>query len=749
MNLYRRHKVTITHIFVSLSFTIIGWIISQRTLCSSIQENKKTCMNSIFGSRRSGSSMINTESLERKLVLVAVMTSAKFVNTRIPVIMDTWFKDIPGKVIFYSSEKTVAKRNIPLVRLKGVTDIYPPQKKSFLMMKHLYDNFGNNYEWFMRVDDDMYIKADKLQNFLSSMDSRNAYFIGQPGMGILSEKGKIGLGPRDNFCMGGPGMIISKTTLQRFVPHISECLLDLRSLHEDVEIGRCIRKFANVSCTWNYEMLHLLYNNPKGTDGFRQELQTEKVARAINLHPIKDAKLFYQVHYTLLNQRLRQNQQRLWEMQRDLARLNYGDMFKENNMQLNSFQCDKCIWTYLTSGSQYSTIDGQPVRSLQAVHREAINTIIDYYTYKLNMDSRKLGRYVDNMSIQNGYTTFKEDTGFLYILDITYKHHRYVKKKSTKLVRKHISVVFPVFSKWHIESMTRLERSRQVNFIVPCYGRHTMLRKFLSSFRDAFFVKGQKTRFVTLTVVASSADTPDVVGILNDAKKELPMKIVWTSNKFNRAKYRTLGADQFSSCDLLFFIDLDMVISEILLERIQQSVVKGIQVYMPIVFSQNEYSFWRLDDENINSSCNDNDMCINEDKGFWRYYGFGMIGIYKSDLDLVGGWDTSIDGWGKEDVYLIEALIKANITVFRPPDPSLVHIYHPKECNKDDLPIDQYKMCIGTQSLTAASYRVAASFARKIITHHFNVNQTKNKTDYYLNLSKVVRLYTNNDSSNG
>ena len=47
---------------------------------------------------------------------------------------------------------------------------------------------------------------------------------------------------------------MSRETLKRVVPHISYCLKNLYSTHEDVEIGRCIRKFANISCTWSYEM---------------------------------------------------------------------------------------------------------------------------------------------------------------------------------------------------------------------------------------------------------------------------------------------------------------------------------------------------------------------------------------------------------------------------------------------------------------------------------------------------------------
>jgi len=49
-------------------------------------------------------------------------------------------------------------------------------------------------------------------------------------------------------------MIMSRETLKRIAPYIEDCLVNLYTAHEDVEIGRCVRKFAGVSCTWNYEV---------------------------------------------------------------------------------------------------------------------------------------------------------------------------------------------------------------------------------------------------------------------------------------------------------------------------------------------------------------------------------------------------------------------------------------------------------------------------------------------------------------
>uniref|UniRef100_A0A8C0KKK3 Hexosyltransferase n=1 Tax=Canis lupus dingo TaxID=286419 RepID=A0A8C0KKK3_CANLU len=54
--------------------------------------------------------------------------------------------------------------------------------------------------------------------------------------------------------MGGPGMIFSREVLRRMVPHIGECLREMYTTHEDVEVGRCVRRFGGTQCVWSYEI---------------------------------------------------------------------------------------------------------------------------------------------------------------------------------------------------------------------------------------------------------------------------------------------------------------------------------------------------------------------------------------------------------------------------------------------------------------------------------------------------------------
>lgn len=95
----------------------------------------------------------------------------------------------------------------------------------------------------------------KTKHYANEFRLRNYIFcVGQAGRGNSEEFGLLSLEFDENFCMGGPGVIMSRETLRRVAPHIPTCLKNLYSTHEDVEVGRCVQKFAGIPCTWNYEV---------------------------------------------------------------------------------------------------------------------------------------------------------------------------------------------------------------------------------------------------------------------------------------------------------------------------------------------------------------------------------------------------------------------------------------------------------------------------------------------------------------
>lgn len=47
------------------------------------------------------------------------------------------------------------------------------------MLHYMYEHFIDKFEWFVRADDDVFIKTEKLEKFLRSIDSNKTQFIGE------------------------------------------------------------------------------------------------------------------------------------------------------------------------------------------------------------------------------------------------------------------------------------------------------------------------------------------------------------------------------------------------------------------------------------------------------------------------------------------------------------------------------------------------------------------------------------------
>ncbi|GFS14991.1 chondroitin sulfate synthase 1 [Elysia marginata] len=227
---------------------------AHRSLLPGKVDNSNIASNvGVVAGQARASSLSSSHYQKDNFIFVGIMTAKKFIDNRGLASHRTWARTINGRVMFFSSEGSRSGHDVPVVALPNVDDRYPPQKKSFMMLKYMHDHYLDKFEWFMRADDDVFIKGDKLDAFLRGINSSQALFIGQAGTGKAEELGKLSLAPDENFCMGGPGMIFSRETLRRMAPHISFCLRNLYTSHEDVEIGRCVRKFAGIQCTWSYE----------------------------------------------------------------------------------------------------------------------------------------------------------------------------------------------------------------------------------------------------------------------------------------------------------------------------------------------------------------------------------------------------------------------------------------------------------------------------------------------------------------
>lgn len=82
---------------------------------------------------------------------------------------------------------------------------------------------------------------------------------------------------------------------------------------------------------------------------------------------------------------------------------------------------------------------------------------------------------------------------------------------------------------------------------------------------------------------------------------------------------------------------------------------------------------------------------------------FTVLHTFWLSPPLTGGFDVDIKGWGGEDVHLYRKYLHSNLLVVRAPSRGLFHLWHEKSC-ADELPPDQYKMCIQSKAMNEASH---------------------------------------------
>ncbi|XP_052458730.1 chondroitin sulfate synthase 1 [Carassius gibelio] len=704
-------------------------------------------------------------------LFVGVMTAQKYLNNRAVAAYRTWAKTIPGKVEFFSSEGSDTTIPIPIVALQNVDDSYPPQKKSFMMLKYMHDHYLDQFEWFMRADDDVYIKSEKLESFLRSLNSSEAIFLGQTGMGARDELGKLALEPGENFCMGGPGVIMSREVLRRMVPHIRQCLQEMYTTHEDVEVGRCVRRFAGVQCVWSYEMQQLFYENYEpNKKGYIRDLHNSKIHRAITLHPNKNPPYQYRLHSYMLSRKIAELRHRTIQLHREIVQMSRYSNTEVNKedlqlgmppsfMRFHPHQREEVLeWEFLTGKYIFSSSDGQPPRrGIDSSQKMALDDIIMQVMEMINANAKTRGRVIDFKEIQYGYRRVNPMYGAEYVLDLLLLYKKHKGKTMTVPVRRH-AYLQQTFSKIQFledeemdarvlaarinqdsDSLSFLSNSlkmlvpfklssqsgikqhepkeKKINILVPLAGRYEIFVRFMANFEKICLIPNQNVKLLIL-LFSTDNNTERIkqIELMREYHMKYPkadMEIKPVSGPFSRALALEVGSAHFTNDSLLFYCDVDLLFTPDFLTRCRGNTILGEQTYFPIIFSQ-------YDPKVVYAGKvpSDNHYVFTSKTGLWRHYGYGIVCIYKGDLVKAGGFDVSIQGWGLEDVDLFNKFVQSGIKLFRSTDTGIVHVHHPVVCDPN-LDPKQYKMCLGSKASSHGSTQQLAELWLEKNNHGF------------------------------
>ena len=221
---------------------------------------------------------LSSEFTVRGRIFIGVVTAQKYLTSRAKAIHETWAREVgpASKVVFYVGEdcdaSAPALSDMTIVNLKNIPDgEYPPQRKVFAALQHMYRYHGNSYHWFMRADDDVYIHVPRLDTLLGRLDSNEKIYLGRAGVGKKKDVRRLQLTSSERYCMGGPGVVLSRATLKDVAPHLGRCLEAVENhnraeggmgvsggawFNEDVELGRCISRTIGIQCSHSREVCY-------------------------------------------------------------------------------------------------------------------------------------------------------------------------------------------------------------------------------------------------------------------------------------------------------------------------------------------------------------------------------------------------------------------------------------------------------------------------------------------------------------